>query len=122
MEVAARPFGPVLFHCVVTVGKVLIFVTKKSNSEDVANRLRVKDFSPVLLHGDMLQNERNEKLQAFRKEANIMVATDVAARGLDIPEIRTVINFDLARDIDTHVHRIGRTGRAGILSLQFCKS
>ncbi|VDN03800.1 unnamed protein product [Thelazia callipaeda] len=96
-----------------SIGKVLIFVTKKINAEDVANRLRAKDFQPILLHGDMLQAERNEKLQAFRKDANIMVATDVAARGLDIPEIRTVVNFDLARDIDTHVHRIGRTGRAG---------
>uniref|UniRef100_A0A1I8EU04 RNA helicase n=1 Tax=Wuchereria bancrofti TaxID=6293 RepID=A0A1I8EU04_WUCBA len=96
-----------------SVGKVLVFVTKKIHAEDVANRLRMKDFKPILLHGDMLQAERNEKLQAFRKDANILVATDVAARGLDIPEIKTVINFDLARDIDTHVHRIGRTGRAG---------
>uniref|UniRef100_A0A1I7WZA0 ATP-dependent RNA helicase n=1 Tax=Heterorhabditis bacteriophora TaxID=37862 RepID=A0A1I7WZA0_HETBA len=60
----------------------------------------------------MLQMERNERLQAFRKKTNIMVATDVAARGLDIPEIRTVINYDIARDVDTHVHRVGRTGRA----------
>uniref|UniRef100_A0A0N5ADR4 RNA helicase n=1 Tax=Syphacia muris TaxID=451379 RepID=A0A0N5ADR4_9BILA len=94
-------------------GKVLIFVTKKQNAEDLAQRLRAKDFSLVLLHGDMLQAERNEKLQAFRKQIAIMVATDVAARGLDIPEIRTVINFDIARDIETHIHRIGRTGRAG---------
>lgn len=62
------------------MGKVLIFVTKKVNAEDVANRLRTKDFKPILLHGDMLQMERNEKLQAFRKEANIMVATDVAGK------------------------------------------
>ncbi|KAM3724357.1 ATP-dependent RNA helicase [Dirofilaria immitis] len=96
-----------------SMGKVLIFVTKKIHAEDVANRLLAKDFKPILLHGDMLQAERNEKLQAFRKNVNILVATDVAARGLDIPEIRTVINYDLARDIDTHVHRIGRTGRAG---------
>ncbi|VDM75670.1 unnamed protein product [Strongylus vulgaris] len=95
------------------MGKVLIFVTKKINAEDLAKKLRARDFELVLLHGDMLQHERNEHLQAFRKKVNIMVATDVAARGLDIPEIRTVVNYDLARDIDTHVHRIGRTGRAG---------
>ncbi|KIH67945.1 DEAD/DEAH box helicase [Ancylostoma duodenale] len=94
------------------VGKVLIFVTKKVNAEDLAKKLRARDFELVLLHGDMLQHERNEHLQAFRKKVNIMVATDVAARGLDIPEIRTVVNYDLARDIDTHVHRVGRTGRA----------
>lgn len=96
-----------------SMGKVLIFVTKKVNAEDLAKKLKARDFELVLLHGDMLQHERNEHLQAFRKKINIMVATDVAARGLDIPEIRTVVNYDLARDIDTHVHRIGRTGRAG---------
>lgn len=88
----------------------------------------------------MLQAERNEMLLSFRKKMSIMIATDVAgrnsiylnlkqdliyllyfsARGLDIPEIRTVINYDMARDIDTHVHRIGRTGRAGKRS-HFCK-
>ena len=59
----------------------------------------------------MFQHERNEIIHAFKKkEFPILVATDVAARGLDIPHIRTVVNFDVARDIDTHVHRIGRTG------------
>lgn len=55
-------------------------MTKKIHAEDVANRLRTKDFKPILLHGDMLQAERNEKLQAFRKDANILVATDVAGK------------------------------------------
>lgn len=49
--------------------------------------------------------ERNEKITAFRNEKSVLVATDVAARGLDVPEIRNVVNFDIARDIDTHVHR-----------------
>ncbi|PAV82698.1 hypothetical protein WR25_16192 [Diploscapter pachys] len=96
-----------------SLGKVLIFVNKKLDSEDLAHRLSTRDFKLVLLHGDMLQAERNEMLLSFRKKMSIMIATDVAARGLDIPEIRTVINYDMARDIDTHVHRIGRTGRAG---------
>ncbi|ULU01479.1 hypothetical protein L3Y34_001664 [Caenorhabditis briggsae] len=96
-----------------SLGKVLIFVTKKLDSEDLAKKLKLKDFDIVLLHGDMLQAERNENLLKFRKKSQILVATDVAARGLDISEIRTVVNFDMARDIDTHVHRIGRTGRAG---------
>ncbi|CAJ0582107.1 unnamed protein product, partial [Mesorhabditis spiculigera] len=94
-------------------GKVLVFVTKKTDAEDLAARLRTRDFELELLHGDMFQHERNERLALFRKKCKILVATDVAARGLDIPEIRTVINYDAARDIDTHVHRIGRTGRAG---------
>lgn len=64
--------------------------------------------------GDMDQADRNKVITQFkRKEVPIMVATDVAARGLDIPHIRTVVNYDIARDIDTHTHRIGRTGRAG---------
>uniref|UniRef100_A0A8R1E1T3 Helicase C-terminal domain-containing protein n=1 Tax=Caenorhabditis japonica TaxID=281687 RepID=A0A8R1E1T3_CAEJA len=96
-----------------SLGKVIIFVTKKLDAEDVAKKLRLKDFPLVLLHGDMLQAERNENLLKFRQKSQILVATDVAARGLDIAEIRTVVNYDMARDIDTHVHRIGRTGRAG---------
>ncbi|KAL7300748.1 hypothetical protein TKK_0006725 [Trichogramma kaykai] len=95
-------------------GSVLIFVTKKLNAEELANNLKLKEFDVLLLHGDMDQIERNKVITAFkRKEVNILVATDVAARGLDIPHIRTVINYDIARDIDTHTHRIGRTGRAG---------
>lgn len=95
-------------------GSVLIFVTKKAEAEQVANSLALKEFVCVLLHGDMDQADRNKVITQFkRKEVDIMVATDVAARGLDIPHIKTVVNYDIARDIDTHTHRIGRTGRAG---------
>ncbi|KAI6188181.1 RNA helicase [Aphelenchoides besseyi] len=94
-------------------GKVLVFVTKKTDAEIVAEKLRQRDVELVLLHGDMLQYERNERLGMFKSRIPVLVATDVAARGLDIREIRNVVNFDVARDIDTHVHRIGRTGRAG---------
>lgn len=95
-------------------GSILIFVTKKANSEELAENLKVREHQVLLIHGDMDQAERNRAITAFkRKEAPILVATDVAARGLDIPHIRTVVNYDVARDIDTHTHRIGRTGRAG---------
>lgn len=95
-------------------GTVLVFVTKKADAELVASTLQVREFDAVLLHGDMDQSDRNRVITRFkRREVEIMVATDVAARGLDIPHIRTVINYDVARDIDTHTHRIGRTGRAG---------
>jgi len=97
-----------------SAGSVLIFVTKKANSEELAGKLKTKDFEVVLLHGDMDQFERNKVINAFKKqEIPILVATDVAARGLDIPSIKTVVNYDVARDIHTHTHRIGRTGRAG---------
>ncbi|GFO07754.1 ATP-dependent RNA helicase ddx42 [Plakobranchus ocellatus] len=115
------PLGPAkwtwLMHRLVgftSEGSVLIFVTRKANSEELAANLRAKDFELGLMHGDMSQAERNEIITAFKKkEFSILVATDVAARGLDIPHIKTVINYDVARDIDTHTHRIGRTGRAG---------
>lgn len=95
-------------------GSVLIFVTKKADAETVANNLIVKEYNCLLLHGDMDQGDRNKVITQFkRKECDILVATDVAARGLDIPHIKNVVNYDIARDIDTHTHRIGRTGRAG---------
>ncbi|XP_064544639.1 ATP-dependent RNA helicase DDX42 [Drosophila montana] len=95
-------------------GAVLVFVTKKADAETVANNLIVKEHNCLLLHGDMDQADRNRVITQFkRKECDILVATDVAARGLDIPHIRNVVNYDIARDIDTHTHRIGRTGRAG---------
>nr|XP_046270321.1 ATP-dependent RNA helicase DDX42 [Scatophagus argus]XP_046270322.1 ATP-dependent RNA helicase DDX42 [Scatophagus argus] len=95
-------------------GSVLIFVTKKANCEELATNLSKEGYSLGLLHGDMDQSERNKVISDFKKKnMPVLVATDVAARGLDIPSIRTVVNYDVARDIDTHTHRIGRTGRAG---------
>ncbi|XP_041634393.1 ATP-dependent RNA helicase DDX42 isoform X1 [Cheilinus undulatus] len=97
-----------------SAGSVLIFVTKKANCEELATNLNQEGYSLGLLHGDMDQSERNKVITDFKKKnLPILVATDVAARGLDIPSIRTVVNYDVARDIDTHTHRIGRTGRAG---------
>uniref|UniRef100_A0A8C1KWB8 ATP-dependent RNA helicase DDX42 n=1 Tax=Cyprinus carpio TaxID=7962 RepID=A0A8C1KWB8_CYPCA len=97
-----------------SAGSVLIFVTKKTNCEELATNLNQEGYSLGLLHGDMDQSERNKVIADFKKKnLPVLVATDVAARGLDIPSIRTVVNYDVARDIDTHTHRIGRTGRAG---------
>lgn len=101
-------------------GSVLVFVTKKANCELVAEKLKKKDHQLGLLHGDIEQTERTKIIAAFkRKDFPILVATDVCARGLDIPHIRTVINYDIARDIDTHTHRVGRTGRAGQKGMAF---
>lgn len=112
----AEKWSFLLQHLVsfLSAGTVLIFVTKKVDAEQVAQNLRVQEYEAALLHGDMEQAERNRVIMQFKRaEVQIMVATDVAARGLDIPHIRTVVNYDIARDIDTHTHRIGRTGRAG---------
>lgn len=102
-------------------GSILVFVTKKANAEELCNNLQIKEFDALLLHGDMSQYERNEVITAFkRKDKPILVATDVAARGLDIPHIRTVVNYDVARDIDTHTHRIGRTGECSGRGIFVC--
>lgn len=101
-------------------GSVIIFVTRKANADELATNLKAKDVQVLLIHGDLDQGTRNQTITAFKKkEAPILVATDVAARGLDIPHVRTVVNYDVARDIDTHTHRIGRTGRAGEKGLAF---
>lgn len=94
----------------------MVFVTQKANAAELAKNLKEahSQLSIGLLHGDMDQDDRNKIIYEFKKqEMPILVATDVAARGLDIPAIKTVVNYDVARDIDTHTHRIGRTGRAG---------
>uniref|UniRef100_A0AC34F9P3 ATP-dependent RNA helicase n=1 Tax=Panagrolaimus sp. ES5 TaxID=591445 RepID=A0AC34F9P3_9BILA len=67
----------------------------------------------AVLHGDMLQPERYSNIEKFRKDINVLLTTNVGARGLDIAEVRNVINYDAANNRDIHIHRIGRTGRAG---------
>ncbi|KAM7537394.1 hypothetical protein Aperf_G00000074743 [Anoplocephala perfoliata] len=96
-------------------GSVLIFVTRKAHCIEVAEKLKARDLKVLLLHGDMHQSDRNTVISKFKhQEAPILVATDVASRGLDIPSIHNVVNYEVARDIDTHTHRVGRTGRAGV--------
>ncbi|CAH3195974.1 unnamed protein product, partial [Porites evermanni] len=96
-----------------TAGLGSICLTIRRGKQILGKQIRL-NFLLLLLHGDMDQFERNKVINAFkRQEVPVLVATDVAARGLDIPSIKTVINYDVARDIHTHTHRIGRTGRAG---------
>jgi len=93
---------------------VLIFAKTKYGTERLMNKLNRAKFSVCALHGDMNQNKRVRMTADFRsKKCNIMVATDIAARGLDISHIRTVINYDLPQAPEDYIHRIGRTARAG---------
>lgn len=95
-------------------GSVIIFVKTKRAADRMAEKLRKKDHKVDALHGDLRQNRRNRVIDAFRKKKyRILVATDVAARGLDIPHIEHVINYDLPQCPEDYIHRIGRTGRAG---------
>ena len=92
----------------------LIFCNTKDQTANVTNMLRKEGYSAIALNGDMEQYERSESMIRFvNQSCSILVATDVAARGLDIKELPAVINFELAFDHDVHIHRIGRTGRAG---------
>ncbi|KAG5251911.1 DEAD-box ATP-dependent RNA helicase [Salix suchowensis] len=94
-------------------GDVLVFASKKATVDDIESQLALKAFKVAALHGDKDQASRMEILQKFKSGVyHVLVATDVAARGLDIKSIKSVVNFDIARDMDAHVHRIGRTGRA----------
>jgi ATP-independent RNA helicase DbpA len=92
----------------------LIFCNTKGQTTSLLARLNKEGFSTVALHGDMEQAARDRAMIRFANQScSILVATDVAARGLDIKDLPAVINYDLAFDYDVHVHRIGRTGRAG---------
>lgn len=95
-------------------GLTLVFVETKRGANELAWDLQRKHYSVAPIHGDLKQFERERHLEMFRNgQINVLVATAVAARGLDIPNVTHVINFDLPTDIDEYVHRIGRTGRAG---------
>lgn len=95
-------------------GKTLIFVSSKVGVDELCASLQGKSISVAGIHGDKLQPERNEALRRFKAgHVKVLVATDIAARGLDIEDIWTVVNFDVAKNIETHIHRIGRTGRIG---------
>lgn len=95
-------------------GLTLVFVETKRGADALEDFLIRQQYPATSIHGDRSQGEREDALRSFRSgRTPIMVATDVAARGLDIPNVTHVINFDLPSDIDDYVHRIGRTGRAG---------
>lgn len=92
----------------------IAFCNTKQGCDDLLDYLRVEGVSALALHGDMEQRERDQVLVRFaNKSCSVLIATDVAARGIDIKGLDAVINVDLARDSEVHVHRIGRTGRAG---------
>jgi len=95
--------------------QVIIFCNTKRKVDEVTEELSAKGYSVESLHGDLRQTQRNQVMAKFRSAAaNILVATDVAARGIDVSGIDAVINFDLPLDEEYYVHRIGRTGRAGL--------
>ena len=92
----------------------VVFCNMRKDVDEVAGSLQHFGFSALALHGDMEQRDRDEVLVRFaNRSCNVLVASDVAARGLDIEDLALVVNYDMPSDADTYVHRIGRTGRAG---------
>jgi superfamily II DNA/RNA helicase len=94
--------------------RVLVFVATKHAAEIVADKLRKADINAEPFHGELSQGKRSQVLMDFKAKAvQVVVATDVAARGIDIKELPVVVNYDLPRSATDYTHRIGRTGRAG---------
>lgn len=97
-----------------TMKQAIVFTATKRDADQLAEQLADNGFAAGALHGDMSQGARNRTLSMLRGgKMQVLVATDVAARGLDVPEITHVVNFDLPKQAEDYVHRIGRTGRAG---------
>ena len=107
------------------VGQALVFTRTKRGADFVAKDLKRGGIDAAVIHGNKSQNARQRALAMFREQkARILVATDVAARGLDIDGITHVINFEMPVDIESYVHRIGRTGRAGAagIAISLCSA
>lgn len=93
---------------------VLIFCESKSDVDDIHEYLLLKGVEAVAIHGSKDQEERDNAIERFKKaKADVLVATDVASKGLDFPDVQHVINYDMPKEIENYVHRIGRTGRCG---------
>ncbi len=102
-------------------GSVIIFTKTKRGADHLSEELKAYGHSVNAIHGDLSQNRRNSVIRSFRDNMHrILVATDVAARGLDIPHIMHVINYDLPQCAEDYIHRIGRTGRAGAEGNALC--
>lgn len=97
------------------VERTVVFANKRETVQFLSGKLYAEELPCVWLEGKMPQDKRNKAIERFKNgEIKVLVATDVAARGLDIDDISHVINFDMPRKVDIHIHRIGRTGRAGL--------
>ncbi len=97
-----------------TPGPTIVFCRTRQDTNDLSEALRLRGYMADAIHGDMTQSERERVLRRFREgQSDLLVATDVAARGLDIEHVTHVINYDIPFDVEQYIHRIGRTGRAG---------
>jgi len=94
-------------------GRVIVFTRTKHRAKRIASDLGKKDYKVTVLQGNLSQNKRNSSINGFKNgKYDILVATDIASRGIDVSDVWHVINFDMPNTVDTYINRIGRTGRA----------
>jgi ATP-dependent RNA helicase DDX41 len=97
-----------------TAPPVLVFAENKRDVDEIQEYLLLKGIACCSIHGGKSQEERNEAIQDYKNQTkDVLIATDIAAKGLDFPDIQHVINFDMPKELENYVHRIGRTGRRG---------
>jgi superfamily II DNA/RNA helicase len=117
----SEKFGKLLGQLDERDGSIIVFVKTKRGAERLADKLNKMKYRASAMHGDLKQNKRQKVINDFRLgQQKIMVATDIAARGLDIPHIQHVINYDLPQAPEDYIHRIGRTARAGMEGFALC--
>ena len=98
-----------------SINQVLLFSRTKHGADKIARNLKKKNINAAAIHGDKAQNQRQKALEGFKAgKTRVLVATDIAARGIDIEKLSYVINYDIPNESETYVHRIGRSGRAGL--------
>lgn len=98
----------------ISIGQAMIYCNKRYIVDELTNKLREDNFSVSQIHGEMQQKEREQVMQQFRDGiTRILISTDVLARGIDVQQVSLVINYDIPKDPDTYIHRIGRSGRYG---------
>merc|ERR1712187_166213 len=109
-----------LLEKVMDGSKILIFAQTKRDGDDLTREMRTDGWPALCMHGDKKQEERDWVLSEFKAgKSPILVATDVAARGIDVKEIKYVINYDFPKEIPDYIHRVGRTGRAGAIGSSY---
>ena len=115
-----------LFHILkdTKISQILVFSRTKHGADRIVRNLQKKNIKSAAIHGDKSQNQRQRALQSFKNsEVRVLVATDIAARGIDIDKLSYVLNYDIPNEPETYVHRIGRCGRAGEegVSISICE-
>jgi ATP-dependent RNA helicase RhlE len=115
-----------LFHILKdsSLKQVLLFSRTKHGADRIVRNLKKKNIECAAIHGDKSQNQRQKALKSFKNgQVRVLVATDIAARGIDIDKLRYVVNYDIPNESETYVHRIGRCGRAGEdgISISICE-